>query len=198
MFEWRKVILFIIVGSAFTAPVWGDMMSAGAPDAEWRESLYVRIQTDLEDTNYARPFSYPNLADLGLVSDGFMPEASTDAGQTHQTQSLQILTEGQNSFILCMYALIGLGLCRSAPLVKNLSFGCIPEWYHNGGPSQIGHSFAISPDCLCDAPALCFVQPDCPAEDISPEYYKGIIAPLLRKSLFTPNVLASRGPPNMS
>ena len=89
---------------------------------------------------------------------------------------------------------LGLGLCKSAPWVKRLHFGHIPHWYHDGGPFQIGHSHAIGPDLGWTA-VPCLAQPDGPIQDISPRYYRGTVASLLRKSLFTPNTLAPRGPP---
>jgi hypothetical protein len=121
-----------------------------------------------------------------------------DAGQTCETQPVPPLTEGQGSLSLCLYGLISFGVFRSASSIRKLSFGQIPDWYHTGGPSQIGHSFAISPDCLCSAPVCCFIQPECGAEDCQPQYDRGTIASLLRKSQFTPTALASRGPPNLT
>jgi hypothetical protein len=96
---------------------------------------------------------------------------------------------------LCLSAIIGLGLCTSAHCVKRLSFGFIPEWYHNGGPFQIGHSFAVNPDSVNPVPAYCFVQPVPGAEDFIPQYHLGTIVSLWRKSQFTADVLAGRGPP---
>ena len=109
-----------------------------------------------------------------------------------------IRRDEQDSLGLCLFALLGLGLCKSAPYVKKFSFGTVPEWYHSGGPSQIGHCFAISPDCLSCAPVVCFIQPDCEGKDVTPQYFSGAIAALLRKSQFAPTTLASRGPPYMS
>jgi hypothetical protein len=95
---------------------------------------------------------------------------------------------------LCLYALLGLGLCKSAPWVKKLSLGVLPGWYHDGGPFQIGHSLAISPDCLCLA-VVCFTQPQDKAEDLQPLYRLGAVAALWRAAQFVPAVRAARGPP---
>ena len=83
-------------------------------------------------------------------------------------EDICIRSDGQNSLGLCLCALLGLGVCRSAPWVKKLSLTVIPEWYHDGGPRQIGHSLAVTPDCLCSSSA-CFVQPQSPAEDTAPK-----------------------------
>jgi len=187
--------LSILVGLAVTATAYADMTPILAPDAGCQQSQHVCVPINPGHTNCLTQSSYPIVADLAKLSVEFLPQTRADIAPTSETQPLLILTDGAGSFSLCLYALIGLGLCKSAPFVKKLSFGCIPEWYHDGGPFQIGHSHAIGPESLCSAQVCCFVQPDCTAEDISPEYYKGTIASLLRKSLFTPNVLASRGPP---
>jgi len=198
MIAGRKIIAGVIAGLLISAAAYADMVPASAPDAGRGPSPRVcsRTCTKCDDCPWA--CNCPNSAVLDLPSAGFLPKVNADAGQTSFIQYPPSLTDGASSFSLCLYALMGLGLVRSAPYVKKLSFGFLPEWYHNGGPCQIGHSHAIGPDVLCAAPVLCFVQPDCMAEDISPQYYKGIIASLLRRSLFTPNVLASRGPPLLS
>ncbi len=95
---------------------------------------------------------------------------------------------------LCLYALLGLGLCKSAPWVKRLHIGVIPEWYHHNAPAQIGHSYAIEPTCLCST-AVCFVQPDCRAEDSVAPHRLRAVRSLGRASQSTLAVLPSRAPP---
>ena len=192
MVGWRRIITVAVGGLALCATVQADMMPVSRPDAGYGKLLQVCVSTDSPGQDFTRPFDSPAIADLDSLSIKFLPKANAHAGQT---QALQVFAKEPRSVDLCLYALMGLGLCRSAPFVKKLHVGCIPDWYHYGGPFQIGHSLAISPDCLCSAPVYCFVQPDCSAEDIPPKYYKGTIAPLLRKSLFTPNLLNPRGPP---
>ena len=95
----------------------------------------------------------------------------------------------------CLYALMGLGLCSSVHWVKKINLGHIPEWYHEGGPLQIGHSHAATPESLCSL-QVCFLAPqDDRAEDSLPQYHLGTIVSLWRKSQFTSSVIASRGPP---
>jgi hypothetical protein len=86
-------------------------------------------------------------------------------------------------------------LCSSAHWVKRLSFGFVPEWYHNGGPFQIGHSYAVTPESLCPVQVCCFIQPFCTEDNHLPQYFLKTVTSLWRKSQFTPCVLASRGPP---
>lgn len=114
-----------------------------------------------------------------------------------EARQAYIQADHLNSLGLCLSALLGLGLCKSVPWVKKFSFTVVPAWYHDGGPAQIGHSFAVTPDCVCMAP-VCFVQPDVPAEDSIPGWRFSAIVSLWRTSQFTPAVCAGRAPPQMS
>jgi hypothetical protein len=118
-----------------------------------------------------------------------------DAGQIGVTQPVQVLSDNQSSLSLCLYALMGFGLCRSAPSVRKLHLGWGPQWYHDGGPFQIGHTYAISPDCLCHALACCFVQPQGMVDPHIPCYHCLAVIARWRGFQFTPAVLAPRAPP---
>lgn len=133
-------------------------------------------------------------ADFAVPSVGFLPEVDVETGQNPEIQP-HFLTDGLNSFEFCLSALISLGLCCSAHRVKRLSLDFIPEWYHERGPFQIGHSYALMPGTLCPAPACCFIQPFCPQDNHPPQYYLKTIVSIWRKSQFTPQVIASRDPP---
>ena len=198
MINRRKLLIAVLGGLVATAAVNADMVSVSQLDAESRQSPRVCGRTDLQPTDFAGLFDYPSVTDLNLEPVRFSPEVGLGIGQPPLTQDAQILTDGQSSLSLCLSALIGLGLCSSAHCLKKLSFGFIPEWYHNGGPFQIGHSLAVSPESLCPAPACCFVQPVWAVEDSLPQYRLRTVASLWRKSQFTLCVLASRGPPHMS
>jgi len=194
MINRKSVITALIVVLFIAGITCADMSLVPQMGTEHPQSPCIYNDTNLQYTSLSSSFNCLNAADLGLWSVEFLPQANADVGQASETQPVQVLTDGVSSLNLCLYGLIGLGLCTYLPRAKNLSLGFIPEWYHDGGPFQVGHSHAIGPECFCSAP-VCFVQPDYTAEDISPEYYKGTIAPLLRKSLFTPNILDPRGPP---
>ena len=192
----KKLIISIVGVLIVTASVHADMMPMSAPDIGCGQSPYVLSgQTDLRYSDFSSPFSSPGVVDLDLWPVRFLPEPTADNGQTSELQNLKSFTDGPGSFALCLYAMIGLGLCRSAPWVKKLSFEFIPEWYHDGGPFQIGHSHAVMPETLYPAPACCFAQPVCMGESHIPQYRQRTITSLWRKSQFTPAVLASRGPP---
>jgi hypothetical protein len=194
----RKLLTAVILVLVITSAVYADMTPVSVLNAGRRQSSHIFGRTDLLYTDLYSPSNFPIFVELYSCSVEFLPGASADVSQTSEMQQPQILTDGTGSFSLCLCALIGLGLCRTAPWVKKLSFGFVPEWYHNGGPFQIGHSYAVTPESLCPVPAYCFIQPVCMAEDSIPQYRLGTITSLWRKSQFTPIVIGPRGPPDMS
>ena len=165
MIEQRKVITVLIGGLVLCATIHADMMPAFRQDSGGAQSLSVCDRAVLQHTSSPSPFDGPGVADLDSLPVTFLPISSDDGGQTREAKPVPVLMDGQNSFSLCLYALLGLGLCRSAPFAKKLHCGRIPEWYQHGGSSQIGRSFAISPDCRCSAPEYCFLQPEGTSED---------------------------------
>jgi hypothetical protein len=191
----RKEILAAVVGVlASAATLRAEMMPVSLCDSGARPWPCASVPAEPPSLNSPSPFVYPSVADLDLLPVESLPAAHSDIEGDSQAQPVPTLSDGQNSFDLCLYALLGLGLCKSVPLVKRFSFSHIPQWYHDGGPAQIGHSFAISPDCLGSAP-VCFVQPDGPAEEHIPRHFFATVVSLWRNSQFTPAILASRGPP---
>jgi hypothetical protein len=190
----QKKVIAVVMALAAVSVVHADMMPVGQPCAGSPESLLVYEQTPVQPTGVsALSIHSPSIADLDLTSGELIHEL--DAGQIRAAAPSQVLAYEPGSLNLCLYALIGLGLCRSAPWVKRLSFGFVPDWYHDGGPYQIGHSHAIGPESLSCALVYCFVQPECTSLDLLPQHYLGKVASLLRQSLFVPGRLASRGPP---
>ena len=140
-----------------------------------------------------------NVFDFDLGSIHFPIEVDADARPSARVpDTLMDMTDGPGSASLCLYALMGMGLFSTPHWLKRLHLGHLPEWYHDGGPFQIGHSFAVSPEILCPVPADCIVQPDNTAEDSLPRYRQRTVVSCWRTSQFTPDLLASRGPPNMS
>jgi len=194
----RRTILVLFIVLVSTVSVYADMMPVSATNLERGKPAYTPCeQTNLQYTGLPGPFNYPSVSNQDLWPVDLFPGQTANT-ETPELQNLRSLTEGPGSFALCIYALIGLGLCQAAPWVKKLPFGFIPEWYHNGGPFQIGHSHAVTPETLYPMPAYCFVQPACMVESHIPKYSPGTTMSLWRKSQFTPDVIASRGPPDMS
>jgi len=193
----REAILFALVGVlALTAPVSADIMSVGEPNVEFRPPGPTQELPAPLRPQPSRPAANAGLGQVSTVSFQFWPEGpDMDLAPAREGVPWPSLTERHGSLELCLYALMGLGLCRSAPWMKKLSLAGVPEWYHTGGPLQIGHSLAIPPDCLCAA-QVSFVQPDSRVEDAAPEHRGQMRICLWRKSQFIPTILASRGPPS--
>lgn len=198
MIQRRKIITILTGALCLCAAVRADMMPLCPADVGCRPSCEVHIPNDPAPTSSCCALvGFIGLADFGSFPVGLPIEPQAEAGQTSTTEPTQILSDSQNSLSLCLYGLLGLGLCWSAPSVNRVHFGCIANrWYR--GPFQIDRSSAISPDYLCSAPVVCFIQPDFTAEDCLEQCYRGAIASLLRESQFTPTALASRGPPPCS
>ena len=188
----RRYILTFIALLAFTAAVRADMMPVSHEDPVCRQSPASNAEPDLQYENLS------GLANPDSLSFELLPEADAQIGQTSDLQQLQSLTDGPNSLKFCLSALISLGICCSAQWIKKISLGFVPEWYHEGGPFQIGHSHALMSGTLCPAHVYCFVQPFRAEDNNLPRYFLKTIVSFWRKSQFTPVVLASRGPPEIS
>lgn len=188
-----RIVIMICAVLALAGILRADMMPVNGPQAVCRPAVHSDPAVD-EPTGAVALADVSGVADLGSLPFGFLPQTKANPEPAVEAESCPILTDGADSFSLCLYALMGLGVCRSAPWVKRLHLGHIPDWYHHGGPYQIGGSHAISPDCL-GSHLICFIQPDMPEHSES-NHHQGTFAPLLRKSLCKPTILASRGPPS--
>ncbi len=195
MMDRGRLITAVIGAWGITVAVHADMTPVSRPGTISRQSAHFCGLAELRQTNSSSPFACLSVADLNWRPVEFLPETSVDPSQIFEIQDPQSFTSGPSSLNLCLSALVGPGLCSSAHYVKRLSFGSIPDWYHNGGPFQIRHSLAAVPNSLCRVPVCCFVQPVCTAEDVMTQYRSGTVVSLWRESQFTPDVIAARGPP---
>jgi hypothetical protein len=207
--SWTRLFAAVVGVSVVCVGARADMMPVSAVNADFRQEAYAASVVDRQPTYSAglagvvdrQPtysaglFDYATITDLRIEPTKLSPEAGEELDKLFLTQNVQILTERQDSLHLCLSAFAALALCGSRPCLKKLSVGFIPEWYHNGGPFLIGRGLAVSPDCVCPVPVYCFVQPTYPTEDRIPQYRSGTIVSLWRRSQFTPDVLAARGPP---
>jgi hypothetical protein len=195
MMQRQKIIAVLMAVSFLCAAVQADMVPLYPVDAGYQASPKVDIPTDPASTSSASTLvDIIGITDLGSFPVGLLPESQTEAGQTREMEPAPIMRDSQSSLSLCLVALFGLGLVQSAPFVKKVHVDCIADRYCRGF-FQTDRSSARSLDCLCSAPAVCFVQPDSTPEDCLPQYYRGAIASLVQKSQCTPIALASRGPP---
>ncbi len=195
MIRRRNLITALVGVFVVSAAVRADMLPVCAGDIGGSQPAHTCREVHVYPADSASVLDYTGVGGLEMRPVQLCPEAPIRPEQSLRTQPAQIQTDEQSSVGLCLSALVGLGLCTSAHSLKKLHFGFIPEWYHNGGPFQIGHSIAVSPDSICPVPVCSFEQPVWTAGDRVPQYCDGTIASLWRNSQFTPDVLASRGPP---
>ena len=192
---WRRLILGIIGPMLFAAFVRADMVPISKLEAEQQQALRVCGRTEVQHTNLLSLYDSPNVVYLDLATVQLLPEAGADVRQTSQIPCTIDLSGGPSSYSMCLYALMGLGLCSAPQWIRRLSLGHIPEWYHDGGPLQIGHSLAVSPKSFYPVSVYCFVQPVGTTYRLKPQYCFRTVMSLWRKSQFAPDVIASRGPP---
>jgi hypothetical protein len=188
-----QAILFAVLVLSGTACA--DMMPAWWPDAGSVATGTIGSQADLQPVDTANLVASLSFTELDSRSVTFLPEAGVDVIQARITQSpAQVFANDRSSLELCLYALLGFGLCRSAPCLKKVHIGFVPDWFHSGGPQQIGHSHVLDWNSL-SSPPVCLVQPECPVGMCSSQYGQGDNVSLWRESQFTPCVSAPRGPP---
>ena len=71
---------------------------------------------------------------------------------------IQPLPPGPGSAALALFAFGGFGFWHLGRSARKLNLGALPEWYHNGGPQQIGHAVPFDFD-FGALPLCCFEQP---------------------------------------
>ncbi|MEN6428943.1 MAG: hypothetical protein ABFE13_26645 [Phycisphaerales bacterium] len=197
--EWRKGIWVVVT----------VLVARGVACADMTHGSERAFEGPVTDAVYSppdpRPFGdgefsvcLPIAADADPFWAGLLAEAEVDIDDLSEpTAASWILSDRQDSFDLCLYTLLGLGVCRSAPWAKRLSLGVVPGWYHDGVPFQVGHSSAVSTDCLCPS-LVCFVQPETDPDDLLLRYDRESFTSLWRRSQCGPAAFASRGPPPIS
>ena len=183
-------ILFIAV--AVSSSVFAEMMDVPAQSTE-----KLCVQPIEQSAGALLPSGDFLATEFELWAGQSLPDSATDDSKEGTIQNVRPLTDRTSSLSLCLSALISFGLVTSARHIKRLHFGFVPDWYHDGGPFQIGHSYVLSPDCLNNTTVYCFIQPDSFSENSQHQLYRlsREIVSLWRKSQFTPESISSRGPP---
>ena len=192
---WRSLVSAMTLVAAET--VYADLMPISPRDSGRQRVSVVGSRADSEGSRSWDPFT-SGLDSIDLRSQAvFSVDQTVGSGEGRSIPAERLdLTETSGSLGFCLYALLGLGLCQSGHWLRNCSLDVVPEWYHSGGPFQIGYSLAISPDTLCSTPVCCFVQPEAGGQGpLAPSRPIAIVSPWPR-SQFTPVVLAARGPPS--
>jgi hypothetical protein len=185
-----------IVAFAIAGLVRADMMPVASLGADTDGGHRVTsVGNPLQAMSSELPFAFPGLDTWASYSIDL--QAVVVAEKAVEGPTLQVLVDGSNSFDLCLYALVSLGVLRSGHWVRRPSLGFVPEWYQGVALSLIGHGGTVGADVLRPAVA-CFIQPDGRIDPSIPQQRRGTITCLWRCSSFTPAVLASRAPPYWS
>lgn len=80
----------------------------------------------------------------------------TDSAPHQVIRQIPPLPGSATLFLSAMLSMGGWYLLRSS--ARYLNFAALPEWYHTGGPAQIGHAVPFDID-LSASPLCCFEQP---------------------------------------
>jgi len=100
--------------------------------------------------NYQRPVTGPEQYSDSLVSlEASLNDAVTvvqrPAAEPREVTTHQ-LPPSPNSTCLFFYAMGGVGAWQLGRSAKKIHLGSLPQWYHSGGPSQIGHAVVFDPN----------------------------------------------------
>ncbi len=189
----KKTISFLVV-LLLSEGIHTDLLFVSSSDFINPTQLHDFRDLEAQNTETIRRAS--SLTPLELEPIRLLADPRYDFDHPSDVPPIQVCTDsGQSSFSLCLSALVGLGLYRSAHSLKRLSLGLIPQSYHNAGPFQIGHSIAVDLDYVVPAPMCCFVQPVHTVPDIAHQGHFGALVSLWRPSQYTPDLLTARGPP---
>ncbi len=117
-------------------------------------------------------------------------DAPASAGTLHE------LPPAPSSLSLGLTALAGLGLYQAGRSVRKLHLSNLPEWYHTGGPAQVGHATPLDLDIDTSALPLCVHATPTPCR---PHLIRFVDEAVLPKPFeCIPLAVAPRGPPQIS
>jgi len=115
------------------------------------------LQTPVQQTS-SQPQADTGLLDLGL---GGIPGSGVPIIQALASpeDSADPLPPEPASLSLVLAGLGSLGAWQLGRAARTLHFGPVPEWFHTGGPVQIGHTYVANPDCSAVFEICAFDQP---------------------------------------
>lgn len=151
------VLALLLAAASATFADFAPLRSADAPEAA-ASSHAAPAPTPAEltwlvDAATRRLFDVPSAV---APSDAF--DASW-SGPPSREPKVETLPAAPSSFSLGLTALLGLGAYQATRSLRKLNLGSLPEWYHSGGPQQIGHATPYDLDgppvavCVLDTPA---------------------------------------------
>jgi len=153
---------------------------------------------------HSRAAVTPTLDDLDWLSDDAsswlwgqrLPDKlSPSADSASRQPPAQTLPPSPSSLALGLTALAGFGVYQAGRSIRKLHLSALPEWYHTGGPTQVGHAtpFDLAYGSLV---ACCFEGP-VPARPAIVRHTSRGQCPRLRIEAFL-RLAAPRGPPVLS
>ena len=182
---------------ALAMAVRADMAGGSSPAPREPVSTAPASPDRIAQTSEAdRPDALTPLSSLAVTLGGTFPQPSAAAAETDEHGAVAVvgMPAGPGSLSLFLAAIGGLGAWQFGRSAKNLHLGHVPEWYHAGGPAQIGHVSPIDPDFSALTVCL-FEQPD----DAPPiRRALGLVRYLPCQTQFLPAATAPRAPPLLS
>ncbi len=199
MVNGRSVLLAFLLGLVLSGVACADMMPVSLSDTGPARVQHESTSAGFDQAGISNIASGVNcIIHLGLGIDGSLAGVMSDTEHSTESQDIQCLPGGVGSLPLCLYGLLSLGLCQCRPWIKSVSITILPEWYHDGGPQQIGHSYAFETGPNPLSTILCLLQPPPNADYGQLPYFCGTVAFQWRVSQFARDAIAPRGPPCMS
>jgi hypothetical protein len=141
---------------AVVAIILGAVSAAKADIGAFSVSERPVSEAPLEQTS-SQPQADIGSLDLGLA--GVPGLGAAAAVQANPEDSADPLPAEPASLSLVLAGLGSLGAWQLGRAARTLHFGQVPEWFHTGGPVQIGHTHVANPDCTPILEICVFDQP---------------------------------------
>lgn len=145
----------------------------------------------INDGRYGEDLFWPaaHVPDALLV-----PESASDDSLT------QPLPSAPSSVTLCLSAFAGFGVWQLTRSARKIHLGALPEWYHDGGPIQVGHVTPLDLSFDLSALPVCHFEAPDPVGDRTPGpgWWLSRAPRHPFHSQFTLLTADPRGPPNLS
>ena len=191
MVKW-SVILGAAVLSFSATFARADMAGVSYPDAGTpAREIVAQAEIDKQSTEHQAAASEPvSLGTLGMMLPGDLSDDSADGQQ--QRSDVRVLPGGPSSVALFFSALSGLGFWQLGRSARKFNFASVPDWYHTGGPIQVGHVTAINPDLT--APATISIC-DLLGEQSIRLFLRRAVSLRFKSQCSTPALATPRAPP---
>jgi hypothetical protein len=128
-----------------------------------------------------------------------LPAACTGVSSDGEVTALPPVPD---SGMLALSGLLSLGVVQLGRNVRKIHLSALPEWYHAGGPTQVGHATPLDLELGFSLAAMPVCQFDAPASpqnvQLSPVWYLRAEPDDQRHTQFFLTTADPRGPPTHS